>query len=92
MNGFRDAALLTPRHHKQAAKFVDLPGEAECLSLQHAHRVALVPLLYQFGDPLVERGQFAEQAVKLPFDRRPPGLLNWVNSDRNGFLFLGTHS
>jgi hypothetical protein len=63
------SGTLALRHDQKAAKFVDLTGEAQRLRLQHAHGVAAVALLDQFGDTLVEGGQFVEQPVKLALDR-----------------------
>jgi hypothetical protein len=79
---------LSSRHGQQTTQLVDLAGQTECLSLQHAYRVASVPLFDQFGDTLVESSQFAKQSVKLLLNRRPPSLLAGVQScvRRSGFF------
>jgi hypothetical protein len=82
---------LTPRHRQQTTQLVDLTGKAERLSLQHARRVALVPLFYQFSEAIVERGQLGKQSIKLVLNRRPPRLLAGVQNDVGRFLFLCTH-
>jgi len=51
---------LALRHDQQAAKLVDLAGQAQRLRLQHAYSDALVALLDQIADPLIEGGQLGK--------------------------------
>jgi hypothetical protein len=45
------------------------------LRLQHDHRETLMTLPREFGDTLIECGEFAKQSVKLSPDWRAPSLL-----------------
>jgi hypothetical protein len=40
--------------NQDAAKFIDPPGEVQGVFLQYLHRAAVVTLVFQFGDTLVE--------------------------------------
>jgi hypothetical protein len=93
MEAYRQITLcrLTLRHRQQTTQLIDLTGKTERLSLQHARRVALVPLFDQIGETIVERGQLAKQPIKLLLNRRPPSLQAGVQNDLWRFLFLCAH-
>jgi hypothetical protein len=56
--------------NQDAAKFIDPPGEVQGVFLQYLHGAAIVTLVFQFGDTLVEGVQFLFQLLDRALDRK----------------------